>query len=407
MINVQSLSRRVANSLFNTPSLGAWVEPVIQLSRPGWRAGRHSAVVTGVQRYAFSDPGHVDLIRVTLRPASAWSGFQSGQHIQLTTRIQGALLTRTFSLCSTPARFRETGLIEVAIKRQASGRVTEWLCDWLTEGNVLHISEAQGDFQVKDPAKPALFIAGGTGITPLLSMAGTLVTQSTANVRMMVYTRSGEAIFEDALKVLERRSTQPQPATYAFDVYQLINGLVRPQSTGFAFNSWETDASGHFCLEHLLAFCPDFGDREIYICGPIAMIRSTSRLLIEQGVQPHQIHFELFSAGRNDGTRGDAVVRIQDGDQRYEVQLADGHGQTLLEVAESQGLQPHYGCRQGVCHECKCTKRSGRVYNRLTQQWSDSGEEEIQLCVSIPEGEVELSLAEPQRLGVKSAGAKE
>ncbi|WP_156499396.1 2Fe-2S iron-sulfur cluster-binding protein, partial [Oleiphilus sp. HI0061] len=65
---------------------------------------------------------------------------------------------------------------------------------------------------------------------------------------------------------------------------------------------------------------------------------------------------------------------------------------TLLEISENQGLKPVAGCRMGVCHQCICKKKTGRVFNTRTQQYSDTGEEEIQLCVSVPVGKVELEL---------------
>ena len=65
---------------------------------------------------------------------------------------------------------------------------------------------------------------------------------------------------------------------------------------------------------------------------------------------------------------------------------------TLLELAEEEGLTPVSGCRQGICHQCICKKKQGRVYNTKTQEYSDSGPEEIQLCLSVPVGTVELEL---------------
>jgi hypothetical protein len=61
-------------------------------------------------------------------------------------------------------------------------------------------------------------------------------------------------------------------------------------------------------------------------------------------------------------------------------------------MAESEGLKPISGCRTGVCHQCICKKKQGRVFNIKTKKYSDSGSEEIQLCLSVPVGHVELEL---------------
>ena len=70
----------------------------------------------------------------------------------------------------------------------------------------------------------------------------------------------------------------------------------------------------------------------------------------------------------------------------------NGLPQTLLDLAEQEGLKPVSGCRIGVCHQCICNKKQGRVYNTKTKQYSDTGAEEIQLCLSVPVGHVELEL---------------
>ena len=63
---------------------------------------------------------------------------------------------------------------------------------------------------------------------------------------------------------------------------------------------------------------------------------------------------------------------------------------TLLELAEQAGLKPKFGCRIGVCHECKCTKASGRVMNTLSGELVSEEQTQIQACISIPVGDVEI-----------------
>jgi ferredoxin len=65
---------------------------------------------------------------------------------------------------------------------------------------------------------------------------------------------------------------------------------------------------------------------------------------------------------------------------------------TLLEQAEGLGITPLSGCRIGVCHQCICKKKSGIVFNTRTQEYSDTGSEEIQLCISVAQGDVILDL---------------
>ncbi len=64
----------------------------------------------------------------------------------------------------------------------------------------------------------------------------------------------------------------------------------------------------------------------------------------------------------------------------------------MLEIAEAAGLTPRHGCRMGICHQCSCRKTTGTVINRLTGQASGPGEENVQLCISVPRGPVSLDL---------------
>ena len=65
---------------------------------------------------------------------------------------------------------------------------------------------------------------------------------------------------------------------------------------------------------------------------------------------------------------------------------------TLLEQAESAGLRPEFGCRMGICHTCTCRKSAGAVRNVLTGEVSDEEDEDIQLCISVPAGDVALEI---------------
>ena len=70
----------------------------------------------------------------------------------------------------------------------------------------------------------------------------------------------------------------------------------------------------------------------------------------------------------------------------------DNDGRSLLEQAEEAGLQPESGCRMGICHTCSCTKRAGSVRNLLTGEVSDTEDEQIQICISAPVGDVAIEI---------------
>lgn len=377
MMDMDRWSRSVATSLLNTPSFSAWLEPLIQLRRPRWSALKSRAQVSSVTRYGFGRTGMTDLVRFSLQPDSRWKGFLPGQHVMLTIEREGVLLSRPFSICSSPHHFKETGQIEFAVRRQDNGNVTTWLCDELQVGDWLQLSPALGEFILQDPVRPILLIGAGSGMAPLMSMVSEWASSSRFRAQLMMYTRVNEKVFASELAQCQLR------------------GAESGMTSSFVYKAWETGQGGHFSLAQLVSFSPDFAERDIYVCGPAAMVRSVSALLAEQGVAPQRIHHELFFADSQAGASGgSAEVHISTVERGQVVKLAEGHSQSLLEVVEGAGYRPRYGCRQGICHECTCTKQSGRVRNRLTGLWSDTGEEEIQLCVSVPEGVVRVVVQE-------------
>ena len=73
-------------------------------------------------------------------------------------------------------------------------------------------------------------------------------------------------------------------------------------------------------------------------------------------------------------------------------ELVPNSGRSLLEQAEQAGLSPQFGCRMGICHTCTCRKTAGSVRNLVTGEVSSADDEDIQICVSVPVGDVELDL---------------
>jgi len=127
------------------------------------------------------------------------------------------------------------------------------------------------------------------------------------------------------------------------------------------------------------------------ICGPAPMIKLARQSLAELEMPADSVLFEYFGA---------PPIEVEAGEQgvvsfaRSGVVSAqqDGEQKTLLEQAEDKGLNPVSGCRIGVCHQCICQKQSGVVVNTRTGETSDTGPGDVQLCVSVPVGDVVLDL---------------
>ena len=365
----QTISNWLARTLTNKDSFNAYIESVIQLFRPEWRIERQSAQVIS------SHTENKNIYTLTLKPCKSWNGFQAGQYILLSAEVNGRMLTRTFSISSAPRDFQETGFIEVTIRAQEHGSMTPWLRGNLKNGDYIYLSDAMGDFCLRSDHHKKVFIAGGSGVTP---------------IRSILNEHRDDAWLKDAHLFFYLRN---QDETF------FKKDLERLKEKDLNLHLMYSDDIGFFSLEQLTTGLKsnDLASTEFYICGPGQMIELCSTTLTSESVSTANIHFEYFGKApvklALNSTNDGEFIHVDYLDSRKQVKFTSGTvSKTLLELAEDEGLRPVSGCRMGICHQCICKKKQGRVYNTKTQEYSDSGAEDIQLCLSIPVGDVELEL---------------
>lgn len=355
----------LGRQLLNTEQPETYLDPITAVVNPMW-----------LQAYT---PARVDQVRhdthdtrtLVLRPARRWGGFEAGQHVNICTEVNGQRVQRTFSLSCSPALWVAQGRITLTIKRHPGGRVTNWLHDQLRVGDTLGLSEAFGDFLLPEPARPLLMIAGGSGITPMLSQLETLAAvNSEAPVTLLYFVRTPDDII--GRETLEALAAQ----------WPVLDMNIITTDTG---------QPPRYLNKADLAAVANLAEREIYLCGPSGLMDLANSTLDALGVPEHQRHCTFFApparANLNTGALGGAVT-FSHSDLSVNAQ-GDAN---LLDIAEAAGLRPQHGCRMGICHQCSCRKTSGTVVNRLTGKVSGTGEEAVQLCVSIPQGDVALDL---------------
>tara|TARA_R110001592_G_scaffold68269_3_gene209141 strand:- start:18033 stop:19184 length:1152 start_codon:yes stop_codon:yes gene_type:complete len=359
----------LTRSLTNKESFSSYIESVVQLFKPEWRYQKLAAKVISTQIE------NSNIYTLTLKPDNKWSTFIPGQFVLLSTEINGRMLTRTFSISSAPRDFQETGFIEVSIRVQDKGSVTPWLRDNLKNGDYVYLSEATGDFCLSSDHHKKVFIAGGSGITP---------------IRSMLNEHRDSAWLKDANLFFYLRNQ---------DEAFFTNDLARLQENGLNIHMMYSDEIGFFSLDQLTTGLSsnNLESTDFYICGPGQMIELCSSTISSAGASPDHIHFEYFGKApvkvEFDSNQDNEFVYVNYLDSRKQVKFTSGAvKKTLLELAEEEGLKPVSGCRMGICHQCICKKKQGRVFNTKTQEYSDNGPEDIQLCLSIPVGSVELEL---------------
>ena len=355
----------VSQSLTQENQITAYLEPLIQVVLPGWTTDAVRSKVIQVR------PETNDVYTLVIRPGKRWKGFKAGQHLQITAEQNGSLQTRFFSVSSAPAYFKKTGLIEMSIRVQEGGRVTPWLRDAFAAGGICNLSPAEGDFTLPEGNQPVLMIAGGSGITPFRSMLSQMAASGDKrDAHLMFYVRdASNALFQEEF---EKIAAEHDNIRVTF------------------MNSAE---KGVFSAEHIKEVCPDFAERKVMICGPTPMIQLVRQVVSGEGVSADNIMFEYFGAAPIELDRADAKDAYVSFEKGGVAAMSSAENPvSLLELAEQNGLKPLAGCRVGVCHQCKCTKKSGVVLNTLTGQYSDTGREDIQLCVSVPVNDVVLDV---------------
>jgi ferredoxin-NADP reductase len=310
-----------------------------------------------------------------LKPNGHFRGFRAGQHVNLIVEIGGVRHTRSYSPSNAPDDGRT---VVLTVKRHPHGRVSGWLHDHLGVGDWVELGQAFGEFTQSDgAAAKLLFIAGGSGITPLASLLRDVLAQNlSADVVLLTYARSySELIFAEELRALAR-THESLRVRFAITRERALPG----------------DLAGRFGPEHLDAIAPDASERQTFVCGPRTLIDDVRRLWKERQFRllPKTETFAPPEATMTAGAfaQSSVVVTAARTAQRFSAMT----GISLLVQAERAGLSPASGCRQGLCFTCACRKRSGTVRDLSTGAISTEPDEQIRLCVSEALSDVTLDL---------------
>lgn len=216
------------------------------------------------------------------------------------------------------------------------------------------------------PGRLAL-ISGGSGVTPVISMLRTLCEEGHRDeVAFIHYARTAaDWLYRPEVEALAARHPNVRVSYVA-----------------------TRERGGYLDEPTLEAVLPGFAAEDVSaaVCGPPRLIDAVRSLWT---AAPESVLAETFTPPSLSvtGAAADGTLRFT----RSDLSAPLGQG-TLLEQAEAAGLSPDFGCRMGICHTCTCRKTAGPVQNILTGEVSDEEDEDIQLCVSLPEGDVALEI---------------
>ncbi|WP_326635861.1 ferredoxin--NADP reductase [Streptosporangium sp. NBC_01755] len=272
-------------------------------------------------------------------------GYRPGQFLTIrvpTTRPEGA--ARCYSLSSSPVCDEK---LKVTVKRTRGGYGSNWICDDVIEGDVLEVLRPAGTFVPVSLDEDLLLLAGGSGITPVMSILKSCLRGGTGAVSLLYANRDeNSVIFRDELVALTAEYGERLTVVH-----------------------WLESVQGLPSASSLAALTRPYTDREAFICGPGPFMDLAVKVLADLGVPRRRVNVERFESLATDPFAGPGVAVDSSGPgSTLEIEL-DGEkrtltwpkGNKLLDVLLAAGMEAPYSCREGSCSACACVLLEGEV----------------------------------------------
>jgi ferredoxin-NADP reductase len=356
--NVSPLRRKALGAMraLFTPLLP---DDYLELINPLWSTQELRGRVERVQREAGN------AVTVVIRPGYDWEGHLPGQYIRIGVVVDGVFHWRAYSLTSDPDH--PQGCVSVTPKLVEGGKVTPYLVNEASPGEVVRLGGVEGDFVLPDPVPDSLlFITAGSGITPIMSMLRHLDRQGELDdvVHLHSARTEDEVIFGDRLADLDERRGE----------YRLHLQL--------------TGANGRLKPADLDRLCPDWREREAFASGPGEMLDALTDHWEREG-ELDRLRMERFQPKLGEWEEGEGgTIAFTHSEAEAE---SDG-SVPILVAGEEAGLELPFGCREGICHTCIGKLCSGQVRDLRNGKVSGQEGEMVRTCINAPEGPVEIAL---------------
>jgi 3-ketosteroid 9alpha-monooxygenase subunit B len=289
--------------------------------------------------------------------------YVAGQFCTFRTTIGGEPIARCYSMSSSP----ETGdPLTVTVKRVPGGKMSNWMNDTLAPGDTIDVMPPTGRFVLRRVETPIVAFAGGSGITPVVSIIKTALATTSREVAL-VYANRGprNVIFADTIERLRAGSGGRLSVHHHFD-----------SEKGFL------DAAA--CA----ALVGERAQADFYVCGPGPYMKVVQAGLDERGVDPHRLFIERFDSPDEAATviteseTESIVIRLE----RRRHRLRYERGDTILDAARRAGLKPPFACQAGECATCMAHLAEGEVKMRVNNALNADEVEQgwILTCQAIP-----------------------
>ncbi|MEO3784697.1 ferredoxin--NADP reductase [Actinocorallia sp. B10E7] len=293
-----------------------------------------------------------DAHSLVLEPADGQEdrfSYKPGQFLTIRVPAGDGWAARCYSLCSSPA---VDDRLKVTVKRVAGGLGSNWICDHVTEGDVLEVLRPAGTFTPSSLDGDFLLVAAGSGITPVMSILKSALAQGNGKTTLLYANQDEQSvIFAEELRE-----------------------LVAAHPGRLSVVHWLTSVQGLPTAEAFGDLAAPYTDREAFICGPGPFMDLVTRALTGLGMPSARVHVEKFfslggdpfagsepEAEAEDANGAENAVKVEvdlDGQTSTVTWTGSGH---LLDALLRAGLEAPYSCREGSCSACACVVLEGEV----------------------------------------------
>ena len=333
----------------------------LKLANPLWSARELHGRVVEVRRET------VDSATLVIKPGWGFSfDYQPGQYIGIGLLVDGRWRWRSYSLTSSPVASTRGGrTITITVKAMPEGFLSTHLVGGVAPGTIVRLAAPQGNFVLPDPAPASvLFITGGSGITPVMSMLRTLVRHDQITDVIHLHSAPTESDVMFAAELAELQRTHE----------------------GYGVRLRTTRTQGRLDLSRLDDEVPDWRDRQTWACGPEGMLNAAERVWQAAGIAD-RLHLERFAVSKAAARGQGGTVKFARSDKTLTVDGAT----PLMDAGEQVGVQMPFGCRMGICQSCVVSLVDGHVRDLRTGVEHEPGSR-VQTCISAASGDCVLDI---------------
>jgi ferredoxin-NADP reductase len=333
----------------------------LKLANPLWSARELRGRVVEVRRET------VDSATLVIKPGWGFSfNYHPGQYVGIGLLVDGRWRWRSYSLTSSPVASTRGGrTITITVKAMPEGFLSTHLVGGVAPGTILRLAAPQGNFVLPDPAPASvLFITGGSGITPVMSMLRTLVRRDQITDVVHLHSTPTESDLMFAAELAELQRTHE----------------------GYGLRLRTTRTQGRLDLSRLDDEVPDWRDRLTWACGPEGMLNAAEGVWQAGGIAD-RLHLERFAVSKAAARGQGGTVEFARSGKKLTVDGAT----PLMDAGEQVGVQMPFGCRMGICQSCVVNLVGGHVRDLRTGVEHEPGSR-VQTCISAASGDCVLDI---------------